>query len=56
VALAYGRDFSDVSPIRGVIYGSAQQSLSVAVRVQVLPDMPDTHQPPLQPHVSKEDS
>lgn len=56
VALAYGRDFSDVSPIRGVIYGSAQQSLSVAVRVQVLPDMPDTHQSPLQPHVSKEDS
>lgn len=56
VRLAYGRDFSDVSPIRGVIYGSAQQSLSVAVSVQMLAEMHDTCQHPFQPHVSKEDS
>lgn len=56
VTLAYGRDFSDVSPIRGVIYGSARQSLSVAVSVQALPEMHDTCHAPIQPHVSKEDS
>ena len=56
VRLAYGRDFSDVSPIRGVIYGSAQQRLSVAVSVQVLPEMHDTCQTPFQPNVSKDDS
>lgn len=35
VALAWGRDFSDVSPLRGVILGGAQHQL--AVSVQVLP-------------------
>ena len=35
VALAWGRDFSDVSPLRGVILGGAQHQLTVAV--QVLP-------------------
>jgi transglutaminase-like putative cysteine protease len=35
VALAWGRDFGDVSPLRGVILGGAQHQL--AVSVQVLP-------------------
>ena len=33
VTLAIGRDFSDVSPMRGVIQGSAQHRLEVAVTV-----------------------
>jgi transglutaminase-like putative cysteine protease len=31
--LAWGRDFGDVSPLRGVIYGGANHSLKVAVTV-----------------------
>lgn len=34
VTLGVGRDFSDVSPLRGVIHGGSQHSLSVAVTVQ----------------------
>ena len=34
IRLAFGRDFSDVSPIRGVIYGGAKHTLSVAVTVE----------------------
>ena len=33
VTLAIGRDFSDVSPMRGVIQGGAQHTLDVAVTV-----------------------
>ena len=33
VTLAIGRDFSDVSPMRGVIHGGANHSLRVAVTV-----------------------
>lgn len=33
VTLAYGRDFFDVSPMRGVLYGGAKHQLSVAVTV-----------------------
>jgi transglutaminase-like putative cysteine protease len=33
IAVAYGRDFSDVTPLRGVILGGGQHSLSVAVSV-----------------------
>ena len=36
IRLAYGRDFSDVSPIRGVIHGGAKHTLRVAVTVQPL--------------------
>lgn len=36
VTLAWGRDFADVSPLRGVTIGSGEQSLQVAV--DVLPD------------------
>jgi len=34
VTLATGRDFSDISPIRGVIHGGSQHTLSVAVTVE----------------------
>ncbi|MBK8070690.1 MAG: transglutaminase family protein [Ramlibacter sp.] len=33
VTLALGRDFSDISPMRGVIHGGARHTLSVAVTV-----------------------
>ncbi|GHC80622.1 transglutaminase [Pseudorhodoferax aquiterrae] len=36
VTLAVGRDFSDVSPMRGVIHGGARHSLHVGVTVQPL--------------------
>ncbi len=34
VTLGWGRDFSDVTPLRGVVLGAATQMLSVAVSVQ----------------------
>ena len=37
VTLATGRDFSDVSPIRGVIHGGASHTLSVGVTVEPVP-------------------
>ena len=40
VTLATGRDFMDVSPLRGVIRGGAQHALSVAVTVMPLEEMP----------------
>jgi transglutaminase-like putative cysteine protease len=33
VTLAVGRDYSDVSPMRGVLHGGANHSLRVAVTV-----------------------
>jgi transglutaminase-like putative cysteine protease len=36
VTLATGRDFSDVSPLRGVIHGGADHTLQVAVTVEPL--------------------
>ena len=38
VRLAVGRDFADVSPLRGVIHGGAQHQLEVAVTVESEPD------------------
>jgi transglutaminase-like putative cysteine protease len=38
VTLAIGRDFADVSPIRGVIHGGAHHTLRVAVTVAPRPD------------------
>ncbi len=40
VTLATGRDFGDVSPMRGVIYGGASHTLSVGVTVEPLPERP----------------
>jgi transglutaminase-like putative cysteine protease len=34
VTLAIGRDYADVSPVRGVIHGGASHTLEVAVTVQ----------------------
>ena len=38
VALAWGRDFGDVSPLRGVILGGGSHRLTVRVEVRELPD------------------
>ena len=38
VTLATGRDFADVSPIRGVIHGGASHTLSVGVTVEPVSD------------------
>lgn len=38
VTLATGRDFSDVSPIRGVIHGGASHTLTVGVTVTPMPE------------------
>ncbi|MGZ5181579.1 MAG: transglutaminase family protein [Ramlibacter sp.] len=42
VTLAVGRDYSDVSPIRGVIHGGANHTLHVAVTVAPLDGPPPT--------------
>jgi transglutaminase-like putative cysteine protease len=42
VTLATGRDFADVSPIRGVIHGGASHTLSVGVTVEPVMDNPFT--------------
>lgn len=42
VTLAIGRDFADVSPIRGVIHGGASHTLSVGVTVEPVLDNPFT--------------
>jgi transglutaminase-like putative cysteine protease len=34
VMVAWGRDYSDVSPVRGVILGSGEHSVKVAVDVE----------------------
>ena len=45
ITLAIGRDFNDVSPLRGVVYGSGEQELSVAVDVtSVMPVEPQASQ------------
>ena len=41
VTLATGRDFSDVSPMRGVIHGGARHILKVGVTVEPVADMTD---------------
>jgi len=40
VTLAIGRDFSDVSPLRGVIHGGAGHTLTVGVTVEPVTDLP----------------
>jgi transglutaminase-like putative cysteine protease len=39
ITLGWGRDFSDVSLLRGVILGGGAQTLKVAVTVTPLPDL-----------------
>jgi transglutaminase-like putative cysteine protease len=38
VTLGWGRDYSDVSPVRGVILGSGEHTVKVAVDLQPVPD------------------
>lgn len=54
VTLATGRDFSDVSPIRGVIHGGASHTLTVGVTVTPMPDelAPPADNPALQTQTS----
>jgi len=42
VLLACGRDFSDVSPMRGVIHGGASHTLRVGVTVEPIDDLAET--------------
>ena len=42
VTLAIGRDFSDVSPLRGVIHGGASHRLTVGVTVEPWGELPGT--------------
>lgn len=42
VTLATGRDFSDVSPMRGVIHGGARHTLKVGVTVEPMAVPPDS--------------
>jgi transglutaminase-like putative cysteine protease len=53
VTLAVGRDYSDVSPMRGVIHGGASHTLDVGVTVAPL-DEPDPPQAPQQPRVQSQ--
>lgn len=41
VTLGWGREFSDITPLRGVVLGAASQILSVAVDVEPLDWIPD---------------
>jgi transglutaminase-like putative cysteine protease len=38
ITVAYGRDFSDVSPVKGVVLGGGRHHVKVGVDVQRLPD------------------
>ena len=49
VRLALGRDYSDVSPVRGVIHGGAHHDLQVAVTVLPQEPFPTPADPALQP-------
>jgi transglutaminase-like putative cysteine protease len=37
IIVAYGRDYSDVSPIKGVFFGGGHHTMQVAVDVQSAP-------------------
>jgi hypothetical protein len=47
--LAVGRDYADVSPIRGVIHGGASHELTVAVTVMPLDCQPKVKMSPVCP-------
>lgn len=38
ITVAYGRDFSDVSPLRGIVFGEGGQQLNVSVDVNPVPE------------------
>ena len=41
ITVAYGRDFSDVSPVSGIITGGGQHEVKVSVDVEPLTEMPE---------------
>jgi transglutaminase-like putative cysteine protease len=47
VRLAVGRDFGDVSPLRGVIRGGGDHQLAVGVTVQMIDAAPKDQAPVL---------
>jgi len=53
VTLAIGRDYADVSPMRGVLHGGARHTLSVGVTVRPLEEL---HGAPPQPDASQSQS
>jgi transglutaminase-like putative cysteine protease len=46
VTLAIGRDYADVSPVRGVLHGGARHKLHVAVTVCPADTAREHHPPP----------
>lgn len=42
VTVAYGRDYSDVSPVKGVILGGSQHTLRVSVDVEPIEEIPES--------------
>ena len=48
VTLAIGRDYSDVSPMRGVLHGGARHTLKVGVTVMPFDEMHDGARPPVR--------
>ena len=52
ITVAWGRDYSDVSPIRGVLVGAGQQELRVSVEVNALGPMQNEmgQEPPPTPY------
>ncbi|MEM9720073.1 MAG: transglutaminase family protein, partial [Bacteroidota bacterium] len=38
ISVAWGRDYADVPPVKGVVYGSGNQQLEVGVYVERLPN------------------
>ena len=54
VTVAVGRDYSDVSPVRGVIHGGVHHTLRVAVTVTAI-EAPE-HAPTIAPHPTRKES
>jgi transglutaminase-like putative cysteine protease len=54
VTLATGRDFADVSPIRGVIHGGASHTLYVGVTVEPAPDDAQVNQTSGRPKIQQQ--
>lgn len=47
--LAVGRDYTDVAPIGGVVFGSGRQKLNVEVDVIPMPEEPPRKGPAVPP-------
>ena len=49
ITVAWGRDFSDVSPLHGIILGSGEHTLKVSVDVAPVPDEAEASAPVAAP-------